>query len=187
MLPHWQQAFAMAQVATRVQQPPAADVIWLRLRHDLTAAEQIRQLQPGNALLVVLSDTPNDEEGMQAFFAGARGYCNSHANSATLQQVATVIGQGGLWVGVALMARILGGVDRLPAPAPAENPQWRSQLTNRELQVARLIASGASNKEVARALAITERTVKAHVSGLFVKLQVQDRLQLALKMRALGT
>jgi len=53
-------------------------------------------------------------------------------------------------------------------------------LTKRELEVARTVAGGSSNKEVARQLGITERTVKAHVGAVFQKLKVRDRLHLAL-------
>jgi two-component system nitrate/nitrite response regulator NarL len=56
-------------------------------------------------------------------------------------------------------------------------------LTQRELEVARTVVSGASNKEIARQLGITERTVKSHVGAIFEKLQVRDRLQLAMLIR----
>jgi len=83
------------------------------------------------------------------------------------------------------MQRLLAGMHGLSAPArPAQAAEHK--LTGRELEVAKAIATGASNKEVARQLSITERTVKAHVSGLFAKLAVSDRLQLALKMRAMS-
>jgi len=55
-------------------------------------------------------------------------------------------------------------------------------LSEREVQVARLIANGASNKEIADRLVITERTVKAHLTAIFEKLGVRDRLQLSLRV-----
>ena len=55
-------------------------------------------------------------------------------------------------------------------------------LSEREVQVARMVAAGASNKEIASRLAITERTVKAHLAASFEKLAVRDRLQLALRV-----
>lgn len=152
-------------------------------------AEQIQaaRLHNASALLIVLSDTPNDEEAMLAFSAAARGYCNTHAAVEVLLQVAAVVSQGGLWIGESLMARLLVGIQQttplLAAQTPQQSDDWKQILTQREHEVALAIAKGASNKEVARQLAITERTVKAHVSGLFAKLDVQDRLQLALKIR----
>ena len=57
---------------------------------------------------------------------------------------------------------------------------WRERLSVREQETAELLARGASNKEIARELDITERTVKAHVSALLEKLGARDRLQLSL-------
>lgn len=55
-------------------------------------------------------------------------------------------------------------------------------LSGREITVAQLVGQGASNKEVARQLDIAERTVKAHLTAIFEKLQVRDRLQLSLRI-----
>jgi two-component system, NarL family, nitrate/nitrite response regulator NarL len=68
----------------------------------------------------------------------------------------------------------------IPSVAP-EVPQL-DDLTSRELMVAEQVAHGASNREIAVALEITERTVKAHLSAIFDKLGVRDRVQLALRM-----
>ena len=182
-LPRWVQAFPHSAVLTPQQSvsPVEADLIWLRLQSALPAAPQIQALPVSDAPLIILSDTPNDDEALAVFSLAARGYANSHAAAETLRQIARVVDQGGLWIGESLMQRMLTGVRNLPMAARAEPAEYH--LTVREREVARAIAGGASNKEVARQLNITERTVKAHVSGLFVKMGVQDRLQLALKMR----
>ncbi len=62
------------------------------------------------------------------------------------------------------------------------NQDWEERLTVREKEIARLLARGGSNKEIARKLEITERTVKAHVSSILEKLGVRDRLQVALRI-----
>jgi len=84
-----------------------------------------------------------------------------------------------------LMARLLVGVNRLPPRAVSPSQVLQEKLTEREREVALAVSRGASNKEVARQLGITERTVKAHVSIIFTKLAVQDRLHLALRIREL--
>jgi DNA-binding NarL/FixJ family response regulator len=95
--------------------------------------------------------------------------------------VADVVLQGGLWIGESLMQRLLQGTARIPMPAPVGAPSdWAALLTEREREVALAVAEGASNKEVARRLSITERTVKAHAGAIFEKLGVRDRLQLSL-------
>jgi len=185
MLPRWVQAFPQAVAVTPEQAtgPVEADMIWLRLQPSLPAAMQIQALAV-SAPLIILSDAPDDDQALAVFSLAARGYANSHAAVETLKQIARVVDQGGLWIGVSLMQRMLTGMRNVPVAPRAEPAAYN--MTGRELEVARAIAAGASNKEVARQLNITERTVKAHVSGLFVKLGVQDRLQLALKMRDLS-
>jgi DNA-binding NarL/FixJ family response regulator len=189
MLPRWSEAFrggrAGRPVATSTKSAKI-DVIWLRLEHGLSVAVQIENLAPQFKLIpcVVLSDQPTDEEALAAFAAGARGYCNTHAAAQLLVQIAAVVLQGGLWIGESLMKRLVSATGRLQGGAAptTEGETWSKSLTDRERQVARTLASGASNKEIARALGITERTVKAHVGAIFEKLQVRDRLQLSLRV-----
>ena len=212
LLPRWRSAFVLAEaVPVRVLSNLFnAEYAWLRLQHGVPVAQQVQAVRNHlpTAIIIVLSDTPNDDEGMAAFSASARGYCNSHSSEEVLRQVAAVVSQGGLWIGESLMARLLVGMNRLPnlpvsgvmqnatdnANGVAANDidstingsfNSHEKLTERELEVAQAVASGASNKEVARRLGITERTVKAHVGVIFAKLDVPDRLQLALRMRQL--
>jgi DNA-binding NarL/FixJ family response regulator len=134
------------------------------------------------ASLAVLaaSSRPDDDEGLAVLNAGASGYCHSHAPLDTLCQALEVVGSGELWVGRALLSRLLRLVDtRLPRTSLAD---WAAPLTEREREVAHHAAIGESNHAIADALGITERTVKAHLKAIFEKLQVADRLQLALRV-----
>lgn len=189
-LPRWREAFRTAKAARLgpegLSKPvDQARVVWLRLEQSGDLTEQLA-LVPGYLRpipLVVLSDEPSDEQALAAFAAGARGYCNTHAAPPVLQQVAAVVLQGGLWIGESLMQRLLGATSRIPVPevARVEDPlAWAAGLTERERQVALTVAQGSSNKEIARLLGITERTVKAHVGAVLEKLKVRDRLQLSL-------
>ena len=190
MLPRWSEAFREAKAGSplvvKSYKSGHVDVIWLRLEHGLSVSVQIENLAPQFKSIpcVVLSDLPNEEEALAAFAAGARGYCNTHAAAQLLVQIAAVVLQGGLWIGESLMRRLVGATSRIQVSvAPSvERAAWSKKLTDRERQVARTLASGANNKEIARALGITERTVKAHVGAIFEKLQVRDRLQLSLKV-----
>ena len=191
MLPRWSEAFQEGRASkihtVRVSAKfDNVDIVWLRLEQDVPVAMQIERLGPNLRLIpcVVLSDRPTDEEALAAFAAGARGYCNTHTAAQLLIQIAAVVLQGGLWIGESLMQRLVSATSRLQAlpstMATEENEIWSKTLTDREKQVARTLAGGASNKEIARALGITDRTVKAHVGAIFEKLQVRDRLQLSL-------
>jgi DNA-binding NarL/FixJ family response regulator len=85
-----------------------------------------------------------------------------------------------------LLQRFLALSTRAIPPAMPEEPTLNS-LTSREVMVAEQVARGASNREIAEALEITERTVKAHLSAIFEKLEVRDRVQLALRMNNIPT
>jgi two-component system, NarL family, nitrate/nitrite response regulator NarL len=183
LLPRWREAFPKALLATKVSHGDTPHIVWLRLRRGIPVAEQIgtARQQYRDISLVVLSDTPSDDEALDCFSCGARGYCNTHAVPELLKRVADVVQQGGLWIGETLMQRLLQGTVRIPLPAPAgAPPDWAALLTERERQVALAVAEGASNKEIARQLGITERTVKAHTGAIFEKLGVRDRMQLSL-------
>lgn len=185
MLSAWQEAFAGAHGTAMAQLPQAAlpsALAWLRLDQALALDAQVAAVRAhcGAIPIVVLSDTPNDAEALAALSAQARGYCNSHAGAEVLTKVASVVAQGGLWIGETLMHRILSVQHQIKVPEMAARPDWRAGLTAREVQVAELAAAGTRYKEIARELHITERTVKSHMAGILEKLGLRDRLQLAL-------
>jgi len=114
---------------------------------------------------------------------GALGYCHAHAGESMLKQVATVIQNQGLWVGPTLLQRIIKAGQREGDASPRVTQEQLSLLSAREQAVAKAVSEGLSNKDIAHSMSITERTVKAHVSSIFMKWGVRDRLHLALKWR----
>lgn len=144
--------------------------------------DAVRALAARGVTVVVLSALPGGEQAVQALEAGARGYCHACAAPGMLREVAVVVEHGGLWVGPELLARLVRAtVPLFPAADPAVQPTNPLQvLSAREREVAEAVAEGLSNKQVAQGLAITERTVKAHLAAVFDKLGVRDRMQLAL-------
>lgn len=197
-MPRWLQAFPAATVIRQgaaVKTLPADALVWLRLDQGRPAVQQLDQLRKalGASRVIALANQPDNEEALALFSAGVRGYCNAHATAGNLRQVANVVQAGGLWIGEALMQRLLASTQMAMSKRPgasasmdegAGNAQRSADrlatLSNREQEVASAIASGASNKEIARQLGITERTVKAHVGSVFQKLDARDRLHLAL-------
>ncbi len=189
-LVRWMQAFPeglWGSWSQRAAELPDDAVLWVPTTsadwaHTVARAAQLR---PGIAV-VVLSPEPDDEQGLQALQAGARGYCHAWAVPRLLQEVAQVVAHGGLWVGPSLLQRLMAAsravVQRITPPAHAVD---LSALSDRELQVARAVAAGRSNKEVAEQLFISERTVKAHLGAVFDKLGVRDRVQLVLRLSGL--
>ncbi|MES1982553.1 MAG: response regulator transcription factor [Pseudomonadota bacterium] len=131
--------------------------------------------------VIVMHDEPSDEQGLAALGLGASGYCNSHAAPELLHIIASVVRSEGLWVGASLLNRLVSAVSaRAPVAARQTRRSALQLLSEREGEVALCVALGDSNKEIARKLNIAERTIKAHLTMVFEKLNVRDRLQLAI-------
>ncbi|MEQ1440586.1 response regulator transcription factor [Fontimonas sp. SYSU GA230001] len=183
----WREAFDEVAV---VGDPIAAltrtarDSLFWVLAADRTTIRSLRRARP-DVPLVAMSLQPDAAESMAMFEAGASGYCHALAVPELLRQIDMVVRHGGLWVGPDLMARAAAATARLRADAPVAEDRL-TELTPREREVAQQVAAGAANKEIARNLDISLRTVKAHMGAIFDKLGVRDRLQLVLALRQDG-
>ncbi|GHD79298.1 LuxR C-terminal-related transcriptional regulator [Vogesella fluminis] len=132
----------------------------------------------GRARVIVLSSTPSDRQAVQWLGAGAAGFLHAFSQPATLRQADAVVAADGIWIGIGLMQQLcarFGQVARTDSPLLA-------QLTERERDVVGHLREGKSNKQIARDMDISERTVKAHLTAIFGKLGVPDRVQLLLKL-----
>lgn len=191
--PRWQQAFPLALIVNSESEMPA-DVrgllIWVVLGEAFTLA-QISKWVAAGARVVGLTQAEDPRQAKQVLEAGASGYLHYLAVVPVLQQVSQVIEVGGLWLGVDLMRQLVFATANIIQPLSEHHrsetnhvPQKNhlDLLSAREQDVAKAVAAGKSNKEVARELDITERTVKAHLSAVFEKLNVRDRLHLVLVM-----
>lgn len=144
----------------------------------------IRRLSPLTRI-VVLTHTLTDSEGVLALKAGVTGYCLRSINPEQIEKAVTAVRNGEVWVPrrlvSGLVAELRSVIDRSTGEALQSKPDPRLEnLTARQRVVADLISKGACNKEIARRLNITERTVKAHLTGAFRNVGVSDRLQLAI-------
>jgi len=137
--------------------------------------------------IIALTGSLSDEAELALFKTGVRGCCRSDIDPQLLKRVVVAIEQGELWIRRSITPRLL---DELGARLRDESQIKRvsagrlADLTQREREIAALIGNGESNKQIARQLSITERTVKAHLTGIFRKLGIADRLRLALQVRA---
>jgi len=136
--------------------------------------------------VIVMTALFDEEEEIALLKAGAKGCCRRGIDSDSLEQVLNVTYGGGVWVTRSLLPRLVTELRRYAEAhqsqqrKPAVEPDKLSPLTPREKDIVKLIVSGASNKQVARTLDISERTVKGHLSNVFQKLGVPDRLRLVL-------
>lgn len=176
--PRWLQAFPEAHISTAAPKADADNCAWIFLYDELSYI-QIQHLNASGATVIAMTAIENPQEARRALEEGASGYVHYLAASEVLVQVAQVVATGGMWLGADLMRQLVLATARI-APVVNSPKVDLSLLTSREKAVAELVAAGKSNKEVARDLDITERTVKAHLGSVFEKLQVRDRLQLVL-------
>lgn len=182
-LVHWLKAFPEAVL---VQQPatvtlPADGFIWLM--DSFPQAESVlRQFKQQGFSVVVMSLTPSVQQSLAYFAAGASGYCHALATETMLYQVVESVQAGGIWLGAELMQQMVQRIAQQPT-ATDIHAEKLALLTAKEKQVAESVAQGLTNKEVAKQLDISDRTVKAHLTAVFEKLQVRDRIHLALLLK----
>lgn len=176
----WREAFPEAVIVESLPpKMPEGALLWL---HNLAPADFIPHI-PRGVRVIALHDEPKDENGLAALSAGAVGFANAHSAPNLLQTIESVVRNDGLWVGESLLSRLLRGLGKTSA-TPAEDHPALNKLSDREREVALKVVSGECNKEIARDLGLADRTVKAHLSSVFDKLGVRDRLQLALLLKA---
>lgn len=139
-------------------------------------AQTLQQLRA-----LVLSKQLSDEEGKKVLAKGACGYAHAHLPAESIAVILKSLQDGAIWMGRSLLQQLLQDIDQR-LPKKEGSMEWAVGLSTREQEVSRWAALGRSNQEIAQDLGITERTVRAHLSAVFDKMQVSDRLQLALKV-----
>jgi DNA-binding NarL/FixJ family response regulator len=142
--------------------------------------------ESNQALRIMIIENQSDRQVDQyaLFKAGAHGFCKENISEALLNRAVQMVCEGEYWIQRKLIASIIDDLAREITTthghfAAGENPVLDA-LTPRELEVAKMVRLGGNNKTIARKLDISERTVKAHLSAIFRKLDIQNRLHLAL-------
>lgn len=196
LVEHWEKGLREAAVVRRVDNMAslAAAVAALKpalliLDMDLpgfSGAAGVAALQKLSSTTRILVSTRafDPEEELSLLRAGVMGCFRKDIDPDLLNRVVTVVREGGLWVTRSLIPGLIEEIrtrhrDRVQAE-PAKRTNSLHQLTPREQEVAALVGNGANNKQIARALDISDRTVKAHLTTVFQKLSIADRLHLAL-------
>jgi DNA-binding NarL/FixJ family response regulator len=118
--------------------------------------------------------------------AGAVGYLLKDAPSEKLAEAIRVAARGETFLQPSVAAKVVAEFARLSRKTPRTQDPLIEQLSERELEILRLIAQGASNREIAGALFLAEGTIKNHVTNILGKLEVRDRTQAALKAKDTG-
>ena len=125
--------------------------------------------------ILVLTSFSDDDQVFPAIRAGALGYLLKDCSSQELLQAIDLVYRGEVSLHPAIARKLVQEINR-----PPDLPSTPAPLSEREMDVLKLIAQGLSNQEIAAALVISDRTVNAHVSSILKKLHLANRTQAAL-------
>lgn len=166
------------------------DVVLMDVRMpEVDGVEATRQLaarQPESRVIIL---TTFDDESIifEGLRAGALGYLLKDVSGEELAAAIREVHRGGALIQPSVARKVLAEFSRLPAPSPVSVAVLPGEnLSEREMEILKLVSRGLSNKEIGLRLSLTEGTVKNYVSAILQKLGVQDRTQAALKARELG-
>lgn len=165
------------------------DVVLMDLRmpvlDGVSAIRRLRAEQPG-VRVIALTTFDDDEDVFAALRAGAVGYLLKDVSSARLIEAVLAAARDESVLQPSVAAKVVAQFARLDFVEPQQPQPLVVPLSERELEVLRLLADGRSNKEIASRLFLAEGTVKNHVTNLLAKLNARDRTQAALRARSLG-
>ncbi len=151
----------------------------------VSTTRQLHTLLPG-ARVIVLTTFDDDEYVFDGLRAGAVGYLLKDTSSDKLIEAIHAAARGEYFLLPSITTKVMAEFARLANRVPRITETLVNALSDRETEVLRLVATGASNREIAEKLVIAEGTVKNHLSNILGKLAVQDRMQAVLKARDLG-
>ena len=201
---HWKQGlrgmFEIHTVAVRsdleralLKLKPSVLLIDLNLPH-LDGINGFRTIQrlSYTTKTIVLTATSDKNERLLALEAGAKGYCDPDTDPVLMRKAIQIVQKGEIWAERSAMSYFIKELTtryqhwelvartKTPVKFTPANDIHLDKLTTRETEIANLVRQALSNKQIARLLNITEATVKAHLTVIFRKLGVSDRVGLAL-------
>lgn len=167
-------------------QAPTSDPEQLYLLHissmELDCYEWLLRHVSGKPIPVgVCSDLPNIREMLECVRLGAKAYCNSHMAALHYNQMLQLLSQGQSWFPPQMLDETFKLAQQAVKPTPAEKPL--GMLTEREKEIALAVADGKSNRQIANLCEISEPTVKTHLTNIFKKLELKDRVGLVLYLK----
>ncbi|MFK5892433.1 MAG: LuxR C-terminal-related transcriptional regulator [Pseudomonadota bacterium] len=134
--------------------------------------------------MLVLVNSPENEQGIRILFSGIHGYANVYLNTEKLKAAVKVLEQGEIWAGEEILIQLL---NRHPNTTTEyrKDKNLKEILSNREKQIVDQVLKGKTNKDIGMELNITERTVKAHLTTIYKKTATRNRFELNVKLQAM--
>jgi DNA-binding NarL/FixJ family response regulator len=161
--------------ATVAATQPDIVVMDVRMKHvDGTEATRRLRANPDAPPVLTLTTFDDDEVVAASLAAGASGFILKDARGEDLIAAVRAIANGGAWLDPAIAGKVIEAYRSTGIPR-AQQQAKLAQLTDREIDVLRLIGRGTSNTEIAKELFISEGTVKSHIGHIFTKLDLRDR------------
>lgn len=145
----------------------------------ITAINHIKQLKP-DTKFVVLTSHNDKKDVLNSLKAGAQAYCSKEIKLPRLIEVVDSVLEGASWFDPAISHFVLGAVTTTQMN-DGSNAENKYNLTTRETQILKYITEGFANIEIAKQLCVSINTIKVHVASILQKLEVDDRLQAAVK------
>lgn len=175
--------------ALRLAATVQPEVILMDLRmpvmDGVTATRRIRDLFPA-INVIVLTTFDDDETVFDGLRAGAMGYLLKDVTSEKLCEAIRAASRGEYFMQPSITAKVMSEFTRMARNPRVVKNDLIAELSAREMEVLRHVATGASNKEIADLLVIAEGTVKNHLTSILAKLDARDRMQAVLKAREYG-
>ncbi len=181
---------ANGEEALRQSVSLSPDVVLMDLRMPIMdgveATRRISQLGKG-IKVIVLTTFDDDETVFDGLRAGAVGYLLKDVSSEKLIEAIHAAHKGDYFLLPSITAKVVSEFSKISKPIRKQKDEMiPDPLSPREIEILRVVATGASNKEIADQLFISEGTVKNHLSSILGKLGVRDRMQAILKAKELG-
>lgn len=172
-----------AETAIQVFNENNIDIIIMDLGlPNMNGIEATKQIRSSNkdVKIIILTSHNDEKEVLNSLKAGANAYCSKEINPQRLIQVVQSVADGAAWFDPSIAHIVLKASTNSPV-FDSDNNRKDYDLTSREAQILKLMTEGYSNMEIAQILVISINTTKAHVANILQKLEVDDRLQAALK------
>ncbi len=149
---------------------------------NMNGIEATKQIRSSNkdVKIIILTSHNDEKEVLNSLKAGANAYCSKEINPQRLVEVVSSVADGAAWFDPSIAHIVLKASANSPTFETNDNRK-DYDLTTREAQILKLMTEGYSNMEIAQILVISINTTKAHVANILQKLEVDDRLQAALK------
>jgi DNA-binding NarL/FixJ family response regulator len=148
------------------------------------ATRRLRQRWPA-ARVIILTTFDDDEYVFDGLRAGALGYLLKDVSIHELSDAIHTVMAGGVLIEPSVARKVVAEFARMAVPAPADRQSLDEPLSERELEILRLLAQGLTNREIAQRLYLAEGTVKNYVTNILGKIGARDRTQAALRAREL--